>query len=188
MHDAIKYLSNKGFDTQYVTKAVDVLYLQTIDWTIDQFIQEINNTLGFDQSNGVLSELLQSNTPVDVFKIKYLYFYLIQNLLISNKKSQIFEDSDLLLKSLQQSIIFCREHKASLLEQGMGDSDSNSHKKLTKTERAFRIFSDIIKGFDVNDPECRTKIRDQFQEKLDMTASGSLTYYHSTKKRYIEAS
>lgn len=185
MHDPIKYLVNQGFETVYISHAIDLLKDRTKGWrTPDAFIEEIARVL---DDNDVLSDV-----TLTFFEARYTYFYVVQNLLLANKRCQVVEQSDLIAKSLEQSRAFCAQHKLALEEEArelgiVTETNTKGTRSGTKTERALQIFAEEAEGKDVNDPDARATIMQRFQDELQMEKSGALTYYHATKKRFLAA-
>jgi flagellin-specific chaperone FliS len=181
MHDPIKYLKSKGFNTQYPSMCVEFLKQQTFTWTPLQFVQEVERLLtGADATTSNVGEM-------GYFETKYSYFYVVQNLLLANKNGEILEDDSLIIKSYNQALDFIKMHKTALDEEARerGLTVGNNIRGGSKTEKALNIFTDMIRGFDVNDDQRRSDIINEYMLQLDMNRSGALTYYHSAKKRYI---
>ena len=185
MHDPIKYLVNQGFETVYISYAIDLLKDRTKGWrTPDAFIEEIARVL---DDNDVLGDV-----TLTFFEARYTYFYVVQNLLLTNKRCQVVEQCDLIAKSLEQSRAFCVQHKLVLEEEArelgiVTETNTKGTRSGTKTERALQIFAEEVDGKDVNDPDARATIMQRFQDELQMEKSGALTYYHATKKRFLAA-
>lgn len=186
MHDPIKFLSKQGFDTQYVSKCVETLKDQTANWKQpSQFVEAINAVLGEESS-------ILTSINLNFFQARYLYFYVVQNLLVAEKQGNVLDNDDLIAKSLKQADVFCDDHKVALTEEarefGLGGDGETKTRSGTKTQRALQIFTEEIGGKEIDDAEARTSIIQRFQDELDMERSGALTYYHATKKRYIKQS
>ena len=180
MHDPIKYLVSKKFNTQYPSMCVDLLKQQTETWTSKQFLEEAERVLGGEQNTVVI------DYDMDYFQAKYTYFYIVQNLLLAYKNNIILEDDSLIVKSYRQALSFIQTHKTALEEEARerGMTVGNNIRGGSKTEKANNIFIDMIKGYDVNDEQRRSDIINEYMVQLDMNRSGALTYYHGAKKRY----
>jgi len=159
---------------------VERLKQQTNAWLAPRFIKEIENVLGGSKTD--------IPTNMGYFESRYTYWYMVQNLLLANKKQIIVDDVDLILKSYTQAVVFIQQHKNVLDQEAieLGFVTSPVARTGTKTEKALNIFTDLIAGFDIDDDNQRTEILIQYQKTLDMSHSGALTYYHLTKKRYLE--
>ena len=181
MHDPIKYLETDGFDIQYPTRAIDVLNARCVEWTKEQYVAQINETLGDIDCTDLMVNL-------DVPQSKYTYFYVVQTLLNTNKKQLIVESAWLMQDSIERATELCRTHRVAIYEESesmFNDVSSTATKAtVSKGDRAYELFCELMTPDNIDDTETRKAITDKIRLELDMSDSGSRTYFHSSKKKY----
>jgi len=138
MIDPIKTIASLGLSTTSQNSAIQAIKYKTpfVNWSIDQFHQAVKTIVGEDVPQFT-----------NIIQAKYTLMFLVQNLIIFEKRREVADPMDILSYSTTCFESFYAKNKIALeLEEGgsIDDDDTPKQRKGTKSEMAYNIYLSLI--------------------------------------------